>query len=313
MVSEGVDIPRLRVGVYATTVQSELFFRQAIGRFVRLIPSIEEQSAALFIPADSRLMHHALAIKEEREHHLRAVVKIEDDRLSKIVDANENGIGYSDSADGQADAKNGESKSEDSNFEAGHSSLSQQGKINEAAQSGNADSFRQNYIVPLSSTAKTHVTIFDGARYSAEELQKAAALSRELGINLPSPQVAALLRYGVNSSDAEETKSSALIQSSNQIENSVDKNNQSAEKFSDANTLKSDRKNTLRKEINRMANRLAHKFNVEFDAVHRCWIQQNDGSSHRDATEEELRRKFQWLVSSFNQNSFTGGLLSNEK
>ena len=35
MVSEGVDIPRLRVGVYATTTTTELFFRQAVGRFVR--------------------------------------------------------------------------------------------------------------------------------------------------------------------------------------------------------------------------------------------------------------------------------------
>ncbi|HEY4331945.1 MAG TPA: DEAD/DEAH box helicase family protein, partial [Ilumatobacteraceae bacterium] len=35
MVSEGVDIPRLRVGVYASTVSTELFFRQAVGRFVR--------------------------------------------------------------------------------------------------------------------------------------------------------------------------------------------------------------------------------------------------------------------------------------
>ena len=31
MVSEGVDIPRLRVGVYATTTTTELFFRQAVG------------------------------------------------------------------------------------------------------------------------------------------------------------------------------------------------------------------------------------------------------------------------------------------
>src|SRR5581483_10784286 len=35
MVSEGVDIPRLRVGVYATTTATELFFRQAVGRLVR--------------------------------------------------------------------------------------------------------------------------------------------------------------------------------------------------------------------------------------------------------------------------------------
>jgi hypothetical protein len=35
MVSEGVDIPRLAVGVYATSVGTALFFAQAVGRFVR--------------------------------------------------------------------------------------------------------------------------------------------------------------------------------------------------------------------------------------------------------------------------------------
>src|SRR5829696_431285 len=39
MVSEGVDIPRLRVGVYATTARTELFFRQVVGRFIRRTPA----------------------------------------------------------------------------------------------------------------------------------------------------------------------------------------------------------------------------------------------------------------------------------
>ena len=39
MVSEGVDVPRLRVGVYATTARTELFFRQVVGRFVRRTPA----------------------------------------------------------------------------------------------------------------------------------------------------------------------------------------------------------------------------------------------------------------------------------
>lgn len=62
-----------------------------------------------------------------------------------------------------------------------------------------------------------------------------------------------------------------------------------------------------------MANRVAHKLNIEFDAVHRRWIQENSGSSHRDATEEELRQKFQWLVASFTQNSFADASLLNKK
>src|SRR5829696_7910880 len=35
MVSEGVDVPRLAVGVYATSASTPLYFAQAIGRFVR--------------------------------------------------------------------------------------------------------------------------------------------------------------------------------------------------------------------------------------------------------------------------------------
>src|SRR5690606_17245772 len=35
MVSEGVDIPRLAVGVYATNAATPLYFAQAVGRFVR--------------------------------------------------------------------------------------------------------------------------------------------------------------------------------------------------------------------------------------------------------------------------------------
>src|SRR6478672_3262038 len=35
MVSEGVDVPRLCVGVYATSTSTPLFFAQAVGRFVR--------------------------------------------------------------------------------------------------------------------------------------------------------------------------------------------------------------------------------------------------------------------------------------
>lgn len=76
MVSEGVDIPRLRVGVYATHWITELFFRQVVGRFVRMItskegkPDPEEQSAFLYIPKEEALVSFAQRIKEERDHQL---------------------------------------------------------------------------------------------------------------------------------------------------------------------------------------------------------------------------------------------------
>jgi superfamily II DNA or RNA helicase len=71
MVSEGVDIPRLRVGVYATTTTTELFFRQAVGRLVRWTPGVVNQRAYLFIPDDARLRNWAYRIAETRRHSLR--------------------------------------------------------------------------------------------------------------------------------------------------------------------------------------------------------------------------------------------------
>jgi len=70
MVSEGVDIPRLRVGVYATTTTTELFFRQAVGRIVRFQPGRGGQRAYMFMPDDLRLRHYGNAISETRRHVL---------------------------------------------------------------------------------------------------------------------------------------------------------------------------------------------------------------------------------------------------
>ncbi|NLT05501.1 MAG: DEAD/DEAH box helicase family protein [Solirubrobacterales bacterium] len=70
MVSEGVDIPRLRVGVYATAARTELFFRQVVGRFVRRTPAPSRQMSFLLLPADPQLKRLAAAIEEERRHAL---------------------------------------------------------------------------------------------------------------------------------------------------------------------------------------------------------------------------------------------------
>lgn len=85
MVSEGVDIPRLRVGVYATNVISELFFRQAVGRFVRVIPDLQDQRAYLFIPRDDVLIEYAQTIKQERDHEAREELQEEMDRTREEI------------------------------------------------------------------------------------------------------------------------------------------------------------------------------------------------------------------------------------
>ena len=70
MISEGVDIPRLRVGIYATNILTELFFRQVIGRLVRTTGSVREQDAYLYIPQHPVLLKYAMGIAEERYHVL---------------------------------------------------------------------------------------------------------------------------------------------------------------------------------------------------------------------------------------------------
>ncbi|MCB0880832.1 MAG: DEAD/DEAH box helicase [Thermoleophilia bacterium] len=83
MVSEGVDIPRLRVGVFATTTTTELFFRQAVGRIVRWIRGLGPQPAYMFIPDDPRLRTHAWNIAEQRRHSLR---RRDDDGMPEDAD-----------------------------------------------------------------------------------------------------------------------------------------------------------------------------------------------------------------------------------
>lgn len=72
MVSEGVDIPRLRVGVYATTVRTKMYFRQFLGRIVRRIPTLTTlQVAYCYLPADPTLTRLAEEIENEIRHCIR--------------------------------------------------------------------------------------------------------------------------------------------------------------------------------------------------------------------------------------------------
>jgi len=71
MVSEGVDIPRLRVGVYATAAKTPLIFRQIVGRFVRTLPGRPADMSWLYLPGDPVLQAHANEVERELRHVLR--------------------------------------------------------------------------------------------------------------------------------------------------------------------------------------------------------------------------------------------------
>jgi superfamily II DNA or RNA helicase len=69
MVSEGVDIPRLAVGIYATRARTPLLFRQITGRFVRMRRE-DDPNSLLFIPAIREFVELARQVEEELRHQL---------------------------------------------------------------------------------------------------------------------------------------------------------------------------------------------------------------------------------------------------
>ncbi|HET7385208.1 MAG TPA: DEAD/DEAH box helicase [Nocardioidaceae bacterium] len=77
MVSEGVDVPRLAVGVYATTTATPLFFAQAVGRFVRA--RRRGETASVFLPSVPSLLTHAAEMEVQRDHVLGRPVTDEQD------------------------------------------------------------------------------------------------------------------------------------------------------------------------------------------------------------------------------------------
>ncbi len=71
MVSEGVDIPRLRVGVYASAAKTPLIFRQVVGRFVRTIAGRPARCRGSTCRGDPVLRRHATDVEGELRHVLR--------------------------------------------------------------------------------------------------------------------------------------------------------------------------------------------------------------------------------------------------
>lgn len=92
MVSEGVDIKRLRVGIYATNYKTRLFFLQAIARTTRYdgtVPGLANdgqpvgQPAWFYVPDDPDLQEYMAQIMELCVHHISDDIQIDQDGLTK--------------------------------------------------------------------------------------------------------------------------------------------------------------------------------------------------------------------------------------
>ena len=65
MISEGVDIKRLRVLIYLPNSQTELFFRQAMGRVVRSIGAEDDSRAYVIMPTHKIFEEYARRVESE--------------------------------------------------------------------------------------------------------------------------------------------------------------------------------------------------------------------------------------------------------
>ena len=101
MVSEGVDVPRLAVGVYATAISTPLFFAQAVGRFVRA--RARGETASVFLPSVPHLLGFAAEMEVERDHVLGRRITDESDLFAAeqdLLDRANADVGASDELEG---------------------------------------------------------------------------------------------------------------------------------------------------------------------------------------------------------------------
>jgi hypothetical protein len=77
-------VPRLAVGVYATTAATPLYFAQAVGRFVRA--RRRGETASVFVPSVPRLLGFASEMELERDHVLGRRVADEEDLFAAEED-----------------------------------------------------------------------------------------------------------------------------------------------------------------------------------------------------------------------------------
>lgn len=85
MVSEGVDIPRLSVGIWATNYRTPLFFAQAVGRFVRA--RNKKEFATIFLPSLKPLLSLAAEMEAKRNHYVSN--KPEEEPEDEMIEANQ--------------------------------------------------------------------------------------------------------------------------------------------------------------------------------------------------------------------------------
>jgi superfamily II DNA or RNA helicase len=177
MVSEGVDVPRLAVGVYATSVSTALFFAQAVGRFVRARQRGE--TASVFLPSVPVLLGFAAELEAERDH---VVPHASLDPDAELADARRR----RDAPDGDLDGRSFEALAASATFDR---VLFDGGEFGTAAEAGSPE--EEDYLGLPGLLEPDQVALLLRKRQAAQLATRSAALATaERAAPAPSPGVA---------------------------------------------------------------------------------------------------------------------------
>ena len=328
MVSEGIDIPRLRVGVYASTTLTELAFRQAVGRFVRIIAGLGEQNAAFYMPAHPALVRYALAIKVERDHVLG--FHSYPSRLSNQTTATGNGQPGSsgNSLDdsfltGNSEPANSSSSFDENGMPVFNDSFTGSPATNVmlAGSGHNSGSvpFSRQILVTIKSEARFEQTIYDGKGFSDHELRMAEQHAGQCGLVAPPEQLAAFLRVAAGAAGGVSENSGVGNDNENQPDKHRAQSNaaaaadvgsiqpsstravgavgvkKSSAPIAEPPMLLFERKKLLRDLINKTENRLAGFSGKKPGNFHSVWAREMNEKPQGVASVADLERKLAWL------------------
>jgi len=87
MVSEGTDIPRLQICAYLSNVRTELYFRQVLGRILR-INKEQDEPCSMIAFAEPKLIEYSERINQDLPEDSMKIKVIEEQTLVKKTDSN---------------------------------------------------------------------------------------------------------------------------------------------------------------------------------------------------------------------------------
>jgi superfamily II DNA or RNA helicase len=275
MVSEGVDVPRLAVGVYATSVSTALFFAQAVGRFVRVRQRGE--TASVFLPSVPVLLGFAAELEAERDHVVRTVSRDPEAELAEAARQRN-------TPDGDLEERSFEALAASATFDR---VLYDGGEFGTATEAGSPE--EEDFLGLPGLLEPEQVALLLRKRQAAQLAARSAAAAN--GSGAPQPQAAPVPATAASSVPA--APSAGTSQGAASVA--------SATTAAPASTVSREGLAALRKELNGLVGAWSHRTGQPHGVIHTELRRACGGPAIPQASAEQIRARIamirQWALS----------------